>query len=66
MEISAALCLVFCEGLCVLCEHFRVVMQEGNTALHWATFAGSVPIMEVFIEAGCKMDSPNEHGDRPL
>ena len=43
-----------------------VLTQEGNTSLHWATFAGSVPVMEVFIDAGCKVDSPNEHGDRPL
>ena len=43
-----------------------VLTQEGNTSLHWATFAGSVPVMEVFIDAGCKVDIPNEHGDRPL
>ena len=43
-----------------------IVLQEGNTALHWAAYAGSVPIMVIIIDAGCKVDSPNEHGDRPL
>jgi len=51
-------------------QHSNVVvivwLQEGNTALHWAAFAGSVPITVVFLDAGCKLDCPNEHGDRPL
>ena len=41
-------------------------VQEENTALHWAAFAGSLEITELFLDLGCELDSPNEHGDRPL
>ena len=40
---------VQCKGNMVIPVDFNVLMYEGNTALHWASYAGSVPIMEVFI-----------------
>lgn len=40
--------------------------NEENNGLHWAAFAGSVGITELFLEMGCEVDTPNEHGDRPL
>lgn len=40
--------------------------QEENTGLHWAAYAGSVAITEMFLDSGCEFDTPNEHGDRPL
>lgn len=40
--------------------------QEENTGLHWAAFSGSVEIAEIFLNHGCELESPNEHGDRPL
>ena len=40
--------------------------QELNTALHWAAYAGSVDIATMFLAAGCDIDCPNDHGDRPL
>ena len=42
------------------------VLQEDNTGLHWAAYAGSSDIAEIFLNAGCDLESPNIHGDRPL
>lgn len=41
-------------------------LQEENTSLHWAAYSGSVDICELFLNGGCTLDAPNEHGDRPL
>ena len=41
-------------------------LQEENTGLHWASYAGSVDIAELLLNAGCEMEAVNEHGDRPL
>ena len=41
-------------------------LQEENTSLHWAAYSGSVDICEQFLNGGCTLDAPNEHGDRPL
>jgi ankyrin repeat protein len=40
--------------------------NEENSGLHWASFSGSADIAEMFLNAGCDLESPNEHGDRPL
>ena len=40
--------------------------KEENTSLHWAAYSGSVDICEQFLNGGCTLDAPNEHGDRPL
>lgn len=45
---------------------FCCCFQEENTGLHWAAFSGSVEIAELFLDYGCELESPNEHGDRPL
>lgn len=42
------------------------LFQEENTSLHWAAYSGSVDICEMFLNGGCTLDAPNEHGDRPL
>ena len=54
--------------ICFLLMYTLVMfpMQEENTGLHWAAFSGSLDISEVFLDMGCELDSPNEHGDRPL
>ena len=41
-------------------------LQEENTGLHWASYAGSVDIAELLLNAGCELEAVNEHGDRPL
>jgi ankyrin repeat protein len=41
-------------------------VQEDNTCLHWAAYAGSVDIAEMCLDAGCELEAANEHGDRPL
>ena len=40
--------------------------QETNVCLHWASFAGSVEIAELVLNAGCPLTSVNMHGDTPL
>ncbi|KAF0297324.1 Histone-lysine N-methyltransferase EHMT2 [Amphibalanus amphitrite] len=40
--------------------------EEQNTGLHWAAFSGSMEIAELFLAAGCHVNSPNVHGDTPL
>ena len=40
--------------------------EEQNTGLHWAAFSGSMEIAELFLHAGCRVNSPNVHGDTPL
>ena len=45
---------------------FLYLFQEDNTCLHWAAYAGSVDIAEMFLDAGCDLEAANEHGDRPL
>jgi len=41
-------------------------LQEENTGLHWAAYAGCVDVAELFLNAGCCLEAANEHGDRPL
>ncbi|XP_037082512.1 histone-lysine N-methyltransferase EHMT2-like [Pollicipes pollicipes] len=40
--------------------------EEQNTGLHWAAYSGSMEIAELFLTAGCQVNSPNVHGDTPL
>ncbi len=42
------------------------LFQEENTGLHWASYAGSVDIAELLLNAGCEIEAVNERGDRPL
>ena len=53
--------------LCVLYikSHF-CDYQEGNTALHWASFAGADELTEMFLSRGCDVQAVNIHGDTPL
>ncbi|KAG7266154.1 hypothetical protein CRUP_012485, partial [Coryphaenoides rupestris] len=37
-----------------------------NTSLHWASFAGSVNIAELVLNAGCSLAAVNVHGDTPI
>ncbi|KAG9335680.1 hypothetical protein JZ751_004332 [Albula glossodonta] len=43
-----------------------VYHSEMNVCLHWASFAGSVEIAELVLNAGCPLTSVNMHGDTPL
>lgn len=52
--------------LWILFIYLFIFFQEENTGLHWAAFSGSVEIAEIFLNHGCELESPNEHGDRPL
>uniref|UniRef100_A0AAY4E6X1 Euchromatic histone-lysine N-methyltransferase 2 n=1 Tax=Denticeps clupeoides TaxID=299321 RepID=A0AAY4E6X1_9TELE len=48
-------------------EHRHIdVIREMNVCLHWASFAGSVEIAELVLNAGCPLSSVNTHGDTPL
>lgn len=40
--------------------------QEENTGLHSASYAGSVDIAELLLNAGCDLEAVNVRGDRPL
>ena len=40
--------------------------KEGNTALHWACYSGCLDVTHAFLNAGCDVESANEHGDRAL
>ena len=50
--------------VCATCLIYLV--QEENTGLHWAAYAGSVDIAEMLLNASCELEAANEHGDRPL
>lgn len=56
--------MIIVYGSCLFIYLF--FFQEENTGLHWAAFSGSVEIAEIFLNHGCELESPNEHGDRPL
>ncbi|KAM3858182.1 histone-lysine N-methyltransferase EHMT2 [Diretmus argenteus] len=49
-----------------VCYYLLLPRSEMNVCLHWASFAGSVDIAELVLNAGCSLASVNMHGDTPL
>jgi len=43
-----------------------IANQEGNTALHWACVAGSLPAVSLLMEAGASASTLNTHDQTPV
>jgi ankyrin repeat protein len=44
----------------------NIANQEGNTALHWACVAGSLPAVSLLMEAGASASALNTHDQTPV
>lgn len=46
--------------------NINAVDNEGNLAIHWATYYGCLPIVKLLLENGSLNDMPNIKGNTPL
>lgn len=44
----------------------KIVDDENNSALHWATLSGSVETVMVLLQSGCHLSAQNINGDTAL